>query len=108
MSTVFPDADPPLAEPLADDEELLEQPAASVTIATAAMAGASFLPFKIRVLSLTCLIRLPGSEEMPVRCVNSGGNVKRVAPRDYRSPGRCGPASVMYIREPPIVAVLRP
>jgi hypothetical protein len=54
MSTVFPDADPPLAEPLADDEELLEQPAASVAIvATAAIAGASFLPFKIRVLSLT-------------------------------------------------------
>lgn len=53
MSTVFPDADPPLAEPLADDEELLEQPAASATSATAAIAGTSFLPFKIRVLSLT-------------------------------------------------------
>jgi len=52
MSIVFPDADP-LAEPLADDEEPLdEQPAASVAIATAAIAGASFLPFKISVLSL--------------------------------------------------------
>lgn len=52
MSTVFPDADPLPAEPLADDEEPLEQPAASVAIATAAIAGASFLPFKIHVLSL--------------------------------------------------------
>jgi len=53
MSTVFPDA-APLAESLADDEEPLEeQPAASVAIATAAIAGASFLPFKIPVLSLT-------------------------------------------------------
>ena len=54
MSTVFPDAAPLPAEPLADDEEPLdEQPAASVAIATAAIAGASFLPFKIHVLSLT-------------------------------------------------------
>jgi hypothetical protein len=47
MSTVFPDTDPLAAEPLADDEEPLEQLAASVATATAAIAGASFLPFKI-------------------------------------------------------------
>lgn len=86
MSTVFPDDDPPLAEPLADDEELLEQPAASVTIAAAAIAGASFLPFKIRVLSLTCLIRLPDPGKCRCGAVIPDGNVKRVALRDYRSP----------------------
>jgi hypothetical protein len=54
MSIVFPDAAPLLAEPLADDEEPLdEQPAASVAIATTAIAGASIFPFKIRVLPLT-------------------------------------------------------
>ena len=65
MSTVFPDADPLLAEPFADDEEPLEQPAASVAIATAAIAGASFLPFKIHVLSLTD--SSAGSGEMPAQ-----------------------------------------
>ena len=81
MSIVFPDADP-LAEPLADDEELLEQPAASVTIATAAMAGASFLPFKIHVLSLTHSSACRSSE-MPTLVI-FGGNEKRVAFRNYR------------------------
>jgi hypothetical protein len=53
MSIVFPDAAPLPVEPLADDEEPLEeQPAASAAIAATAMAGASFLPFKILVLSL--------------------------------------------------------
>ena len=48
MSTVFPDVEAP--ELL--DEELLEQPAAArATTATAASAGASFLAFKISVLS---------------------------------------------------------
>jgi len=49
MSTVFPDVEVPV-ELL--DEELLEQPAAARTAtATAASAGASFLAFKISVLS---------------------------------------------------------
>jgi len=82
MSIVFPDADP-LAEPLADDEEPLEeQPAASVAIATAAIAGASFLPFKISVLSLIDSSACRSSE-MPTLVI-FGGNEKRVAFRNYR------------------------
>jgi hypothetical protein len=50
MSTVFPDVEVPVE--LLLDEELLEQPAAArATTATAASAGASFLAFKISVLS---------------------------------------------------------
>jgi len=53
MSTVFPDADAVAAL----DVELLEQPtapaAATAAIATAASAGVSLLPFKVRILSLT-------------------------------------------------------
>jgi hypothetical protein len=81
MSIVFPDADP-LAEPLADDEEPLEQAAASVATATAAIAGASFLLFKIHVLSLTDSSACRSSE-MPTLVI-FGGNAKRVAFRDYR------------------------
>jgi len=49
MSIVFPDDDAaPVELPLADDEELLEQPAAaSATTATAASAGAHLLAFKL-------------------------------------------------------------
>jgi hypothetical protein len=55
MSTVFPDADALLAEPPADDEELLEQPAAAITaIAIPAIAGVSFLPFKVWILLSLC------------------------------------------------------
>jgi len=54
MSTVFPDADPLPVAPPADDEELLEQPAAAIAaIANAATAGVSLLPFKVCILSLT-------------------------------------------------------
>jgi len=54
MSTVLPDADPLPVEPLADDEGLLEQPAAVIAaIAIAAIAGVSLLTFKVCILSLT-------------------------------------------------------
>src|ERR1700743_3441765 len=81
MRTVFPAADP-LREPLADDGEPLEQAAASVATATAAIAGASFLPFKIHVLSLTDSSACRSSE-MPALVI-FGGNAKRVAFRNYR------------------------
>ena len=55
MSTVFPDADALLVEPPADDEELLEQPAAAITaIAIPAIAGVSFLLFKVWILLSLC------------------------------------------------------
>ena len=57
----------------AGDEELLEQPTAALAaIATAASAGVSLLPFKVCILSIDWIIRLPGLKKY--RSGNSGSN----------------------------------
>jgi len=67
MSTVFPDAEAVAAL----DVELLEQPTApavaTAAIATAASAGVSLLPFKVRILSLTWTSPSPGRGEIRER-----------------------------------------
>ena len=72
MSTVFPDVD---ASPVAG-VGLLEQPAAALAaIATAASAGVSLLPFKVRILSFDWIIRLPGLE----KCLSAIRDQMRIA-----------------------------
>jgi hypothetical protein len=102
MSTVFPDVN---AAP-AGDEELLEQPAAAIAaIATAASAGVSLLPFKVCILSIDWIIRLPGMEKY--RSGNPGSNANRTRPSEYRSEGLPRPAAEMHVCEFPVIAVVQ-
>jgi hypothetical protein len=102
MSTVFPDTD---AAPVAG-AGLLEQPAAAIAaIATAASAGVSLLPFKVRILSFDWIIRLPGLEKC--RSGNSGSNANRTRPSEYRSEWRPRPAGEMHVFEFPVIAAVQ-